>query len=121
MKTKVFLVPLAFVLAFAASTLWSGQIGEPQQPGQQPGAISGAQTQTAAGELARVEEDKKSFWIKAADGTEMEFKYNDQTQVTGAADSPEALAGKDGSRVSVQFSKMGADNVASRIEVLPRQ
>jgi hypothetical protein len=120
MKTNVFLAPLVLVLAFAIPALWSGQVGE-QQPGQQPGRTSGAQTQTAAGELARVDEDNKSFWIKAADGTEMEFKYNDQTQVTGAADSPEALAGKDGSRVSVQFSKMGADNMASRIEVLPRQ
>jgi hypothetical protein len=50
----------------------------------------------------------------------MEFKYNDSTQVTGAANNPEGLATMSGARVTVQFSKLAGSNVAARVEVLPR-
>jgi hypothetical protein len=110
MKMRLFLVPL-LVTSFAfALSLWSSQAG--REPSQEP------ILQTAAGELSKVDPESQSLWIKAADGSEMQFKYTDNTQVTGAADSAEGLANKNGSRVSVQFSKVGDANVAAKIEVL---
>jgi len=118
MRIRVFLAPLAFALLFAVPQgIWSGPAGQgrEQAPTQAAPIL-----ERAAGELSRVEPGTQSLWIKAADGSEMEFKYTNNTKVTGAADSTEGLANMHGSRVSVQFSKLDGANVAAHIEVLPR-
>ena len=120
MRIKVFLAPLVLALLFSVPPNLSGA-----QAGSAPGASQAPRQanpilQTAAGELAKVDPGSMSLWIKAADGKEMQFKYTDSTQVTGAADSPAGLASKGGSRVSVTFQKVGDANITSKIEVLPR-
>lgn len=117
MRMKLFLVPMVLVLFASPASLWSSQAA--QEPGKAPGQAAPI-LQTAAGELSRVAPESHSFWIKTADGSEMQFKYNDATEVTGAADSSEGLAKMSGNRVSVQFQKVAGENVAAKIEVLPR-
>ena len=121
---KLFLVPMVLALLASPGSLWSAQAAqEPAQAAaaQEPAPEKAAPVlQTAAGELTRVDAGSKSFWIKTADGMEMQFKYTDATEVTGATDSPEGLAMLSGSRVSVQFEKVAAENIAAKIEVLPR-
>lgn len=117
MRIKLFLVPLVLAMCATPASLWSGQAA--QEPGQAPGQASPA-LQTAAGELSRVAPESKAFWIKAVDGSEMQFKYTDATEVTGEADSAEGLANRSGNRVSVQFHELAGEKVAAKIEVLPR-
>ena len=118
---KLFLVPMVLALLASPGSLWSAQAA--QEPAQAPAAQEPEKAapvlQTAAGELTRVDAGSKSFWIKAADGMEMQFKYTDATEVTGATDSPEGLAKMSGNRVSVQFHKLAGENIAAKIEVLP--
>jgi len=117
MTMKLFLVPMALALFASPVSLWSGQAG--QDPGQAPGQAAPI-LQTAAGELSRVAPESQSFWLKAADGSEMQFKYSDATEVSGEADSTEGLANQNGSRISVQFQMLAGENIAAKIEVLPR-
>ena len=120
MRIKVFLAPLALALLFAVpESLWSGQAGQGPGASQAPKQASPI-LQTAVGELARVDPGSKSLWMKAADGTEMQFKYTDITQVKGATDSSEGLAKMSGNRVSIQFQRVAGENIAAKIEVLPR-
>ena len=118
MSKKLFLAPLALALLATPGSLWSVQAG--YEPGQAAPTQAPAALQTAAGELSRVDPGSQSFWIKTADGSEMEFKYTDTTEVAGAADSAEGLASMSGNRVNIQFEKVAGDNIASQIEVLPR-
>jgi len=118
MRIRMFLAPLVVLaLSFSVSPILSAQA--PPAPGASQ-APRQAYAQTAAGELSKVDPASMSLWVKAADGKEIQFKYTNSTEVTGAADSPAGLANKGGSRVSVTFQKSGDDNVASKIEVLPR-
>lgn len=117
MRMKLFLVPMVLALFATPASLWSGQAA--QEPSQAPGQASPT-LQTAAGELSRVAPESKAFWIKAADGSEMQFKYTDATEVTGEADSAEGLANMSGNRVRVQFQELAGEKLAAKIEVLPR-
>jgi hypothetical protein len=122
--TKVF---LALALFFAVPGALLSQTPGSQAPGQpgqaapvEPPTSAAPVLQTAAGELSKVDAEAKSFWLKAADGTEMEFKYNESTQVSGAANNAEGLGAMSGARVTVQFARLAGSNVAAKIEVLPR-
>jgi hypothetical protein len=74
--------------------------------------------QIAEGELVKVDAAAKSLWVKTAKG-EMEFKYNDQTQISGAEGGVEGLATQSGAPVKVHFD--AATKTASRIEVGKRK
>jgi hypothetical protein len=115
MRTTVLMLSLVMTL-FAASNSWSSQQEQPAKEAAQAPATH----QTAKGELSRVDAASKSFWIKAADGSEMEFKYDDKTEVTGAAKNAEGLAGTSGSKVAVEFEKAEGANKALKIEVMSR-
>ena len=117
MKMKLLLAPLALALVTFPGSLWSGQASQEQK---QAPVQANATLQTAVGELSRVAPESNSFWLKTADGTEMQFKYNDATEVKGETDSTEGLANMSGNKVSVQFQKLAGENIAAQIEVLPR-
>jgi hypothetical protein len=76
-----------------------------------------AETKTAQGELARVDAEKHMFWIKDADDKEMQFSYNDDTEVTGEAKNVEGLSTEAGSRVSVEYRTEGTTAVATKITI----
>jgi len=70
------------------------------------------------GELSKVDAASKSLWVKTDKG-EMEFKYNDQTQISGAEGGAEGLATQSGAPVKVHFD--AASKTATRIEVGKRK
>jgi hypothetical protein len=73
------------------------------------------------GDLVKVDGDAKLLVAKVADGSEVEFKYNDQTEITGAKDGAAGLATTKNARVRITFmedAKTKAKN-ATKIEVLP--
>ena len=70
------------------------------------------------GELSKVDPASKTLWVKTDKG-EMEFKYNDQTQISGAEGGAEGLATQSGAPVKVHFD--AASKTATRIEVGKRK
>jgi hypothetical protein len=71
----------------------------------------------ARGELVRVDTDASILTIKAADGTETEFKYTDQTEVTGVEESVAGLATEAGAQVTVHYMEEAGVKTATRIDV----
>jgi hypothetical protein len=70
------------------------------------------------GELSKVDPASKTLWVKTAEG-EMEFRYNDQTQISGAEGGAEGLATQSGAPVKVHFD--AASKTATRIEIGKRK
>jgi len=76
---------------------------------------------TAQGQLVRVDTRANTIEIKTASGTEMQFKYTDQTRVSGASEGVSGLATMAGAEVTVQYTKQGTDNIATAIAVSPKK
>ena len=74
--------------------------------------------QIFAGELVKVDATAKTLSVKSSEGQEMEFRYNDQTLISGAEGGVEGLATKSGTPVSIHFDT--ATRTASKIEVRQR-
>jgi carbon monoxide dehydrogenase subunit G len=75
---------------------------------------------TAQGELVEVDAKASTLSVKTATA-DMKFTYNEQTKVTGAQKGVAGLATMAGSQVTVQYHKEGAANIATSIEVRPKQ
>lgn len=122
-------VAFALALAMGVAQVVSAQDPappSPQPPQEQPIPEQQAPAeemakQTARGELARVDSETKVLTVKTADGSEMEFSYNDQTEVTGAQEGVAGLATASGSQVVVEYESDGTTNTATKIEVQPSQ
>jgi hypothetical protein len=76
---------------------------------------------TYNGDLIRVSIDSHIFAVKGSDQKEWEFTYNDKTEVTGAMETVEGLAGKTGTPVTVHYKKEGDKYIATKIEVHQHQ
>jgi hypothetical protein len=96
---------------------------EKTQPDQAEKAAPMAQApetpQIFEGELMKVDATAKTLSVKNSEGREMEFRYNDQTLISGADGGVEGLASKSGTPVSVHFDT--ATRTAAKIEVRQRQ
>jgi hypothetical protein len=77
-----------------------------------------AQTQTASGELVKVDAKDSMLTVKTATG-EVSIKYDDSTKVSGASRNTAGLATMSGSQVTIRYRKDGATNLATSIEVKP--
>jgi len=71
------------------------------------------------GELMKVDATARTLSVKSSEGQETEFRYNDQTLISGAEGGVEGLATKSGTPVSVHFDS--ATRTATKIEVKQRQ
>ena len=96
---------------------------EKTQPDQAEKAAPMAQAQEPPqifdGELLKVDATAKTLSVKNSEGQEIEFRYNDQTLISGADGGVEGLATKSGTPVSVHFDT--ATRTAAKIEVRQRQ
>lgn len=96
---------------------------EKAQPDQAEKAVPMAQTQESPqifeGELMKVDATAKTLSVKNSQGQEIEFRYSDQTLISGADGGVEGLATKSGTPVSVHFDT--ATRTAAKIEVRQRQ
>jgi len=96
---------------------------EKTQPDQAERAVPMAQAQETPqifdGELLKVDATAKTLSVKNPEGQEMEFRYNDQTLISGADGGVEGLATKSGTPVSVHFDT--TTRTAAKIEVRQRQ
>ena len=108
------LIAVAAFVTLAGAGLASAQS---QSPRQDPSTPSERPRETmVSGELMRVNPDTKMFSVKAATG-EIQFKYSDQTVVTGAQKTVAGLATMSGEQVTVSYRSEGGSNIATKIEV----
>jgi hypothetical protein len=81
-------------------------------------ALAQGQEKASIVQLSKVDAASKTLWVKTDKG-EMEFKYNDQTQISGAEGGAEGLATQSGAPVKVHFD--AASKTATKIEVAAKK
>jgi hypothetical protein len=130
MKLKGVLTVAAFV-ALAGAAIASAQTAP--RPGPAAPTLQGPATQdppasqgpspserrreaTLSGELTRVTPDTKMFTVKNATG-EIQFRYSDQTVITGAQKTVAGLATMSGEQVMVTYRVDNGTKLATKIEV----
>jgi hypothetical protein len=69
------------------------------------------------GELLSVDAVAKTLSIRTAEKTDMQFRYTEHTEVTGAQEGRAGLATMTHALVTVHFTREGPVNVATKIEV----
>ena len=67
----------------------------------------------------KVDATAKTLTVKGSEEREMEFRYNDQTLISGANGGVEGLATKSGTPASVHFDT--ATRTATTIDIRQRQ
>jgi hypothetical protein len=114
---RLFVVLTTLVLTIGTASFAAAQPPpEPAAPPQQEQAELRAE-----GELLRVDTEAKTLTIRTSDGSEMEFSYNEATDVAGAQEETAGLATETGSHVTVYFEQQGNARIATRIEVSARR
>jgi len=83
-----------------------------QESGQQA-----QETRWVQGELIGVDTDTQTLTVRTSAETELEFRYTDETEVTGAQEGMAGLATIDGSTVTVYYVTDGDRHTAVKIEV----
>ncbi len=111
--STLFAIVAASTLGFGASQALASQ-QQAAPPAQERPAARAAQAQ---GELVKVDADAKMITIKNAEGAELQFAFNDKTEVVGAQDGVAGLATKAGTKVTVEYTEEGGAKTAARIAV----
>ena len=88
-------------------------------PGQEP-APSQQQLQVQ-GQLMAVDTEAMTITVNIAEGQSVQFRYTDETEVSGAQDSIAGLATAANAMVTVTFTEEGETRTATRIEVQAAQ
>ena len=120
MKTSILGVVSLFILLITGCGETQKQTST-EKPQPDPAAM--AQTQETPeifeGELIKVDATARTLSVRNSQGLENEFRYTDQTLISGADGGVEGLASKSGTPVSVHFDT--ATRTAAKIEVRQRQ
>jgi hypothetical protein len=104
----------AFIVITAAALMLSALPALAQQSAQPQAAM-------AQGQLQKVDATAKILVIRTAQGAQMEFRFTEETKVTGAEGEVAGLATKAGSDVTVKYIQQEKANVATEIHVLPKK
>jgi hypothetical protein len=120
MKTTTALMALAFA-AFVAGPAAAQDPAVPQDKAavQEKAPEKAAKTQTAMGELVKVDSEKMTLSVRQADGAELTFSYNDQTEISGEQKNAQGLATAEGSKVVVHYTATDTAKTATKIEIKP--
>ncbi len=93
--------------------------GSPQAAPVQEKAQDKAKTQTATGELVKVDSEKMTLSVRQADGAELTISYNAQTEISGEQKNAQGLAAAEGSKVVVHYTATDSAKTATKIKVEP--
>jgi hypothetical protein len=94
---------------------------EDYSPAPEADAEQMIQEQSVSGELTSVDHDNQTLMVTTAEGLELEFSYDDQTEFIGAQDTIEGLSTSAGSQVEVFYREDAGRNLATRIHVQPSE
>lgn len=117
--TNTALIAFAFTAFVAAAPAMAQEPAIPQQDKAAPvqEKADKAKTQTAMGELVKVDAEKMTLSVRQADGAELTFSYNDTTEISGDQKTAQGLATAEGSRVTVHYTSTDTAKIATKIEV----
>jgi hypothetical protein len=101
------------LLAFGVVVLL---VAQPLVYGQ--GQAPAAEQKVFEGQLTKVDATAKAISVKGANGPEMQFMYDDHTQVVGPEKDIQGLAGKTGAPLKVSYRQEKGVNLATRIEIV---
>lgn len=76
---------------------------------------------TLQGELISVNPDSHTFIVRDSQQNKVEFTYSEQTEISGASENIEGLAGDEGHTVTVYYTTEGSKKMATKVEVRPMQ
>lgn len=115
--TRMMIPAVAFSVVIGASSLAAQEPAAPAPAQQeQPAAALSAE-----GELLRVDLDNKVLAIRSADtNQEQQFKFTDETEITGEQRNAEGLATMTGTKVKVEYKAEGQTAVATKIDIQAR-
>jgi hypothetical protein len=88
-----------------------------QFPAPEAGTEQMDQDQSVIGELSSVDHDNQTLMVTTAEGLELEFSYDDQTEFIGFEDTVEGLSTNAGSQIEVFYREEAGQNLATRIQV----
>jgi uncharacterized protein YdeI (BOF family) len=108
---NVYRVLLVLVVFAFASHAFAAQNAVPKAPAAQ-------QEKAFQGTLVKVDSDAKTLTAKDANNKDMVFHYTDKTEVVGAENTIQGLAGKSGTKVNISYSVEKGANTATRIEIM---
>ena len=97
----------------------AGQPPSPSTPAS-PSSPALGQSQagtTAMGELTDVDAKNKTLTLKTTAGSEMKFKYDDSTKITGSQKDAAGLATSTGRQVTINYKRDGQSNMITSIDV----
>lgn len=75
------------------------------------------QLQMAEGELRSVDPETGALTILTPRGEELDFKYDEWTEISGSQETVEGLSTHGGAQIQVHYVEDGADRLALRIEI----
>jgi hypothetical protein len=108
---------LGVALVAGALLAWTPLVAAAGQAPAARAAQAGQQTtSTVSGELISVDAKANTIAVKTSSGN-MEFRYDNQTRITGSQSGPAGLATMTGAAVTVQYRKEGSTNLATSIAV----
>jgi len=79
------------------------------------------QEKSVMGDLKRIDSDAKKLIVTTSEGSDMEFLYDDQTEIVGAQGTIEGLAASTGTKVKVFYKEDNGQNKATRVKVKDAQ
>ena len=106
----------AIVMALTCHGCASDQ--QPQARGKEASPAASQGPMIFQGSLVQVDSDAKTLVVKSAEEKEMQFTYTDATEIVGAENSAQGLAGKSGESVKVSYTVDQGVNHANRVEIL---
>jgi hypothetical protein len=104
------------------SRVRAGREGEPEtyqpRPSPQQPVIAPEPHSDVKGELMRVDLKNNTIMVRAQNGMEQTFKFNDQTMVQGLEkQGVRSLIGKEGSEITVSWKEEAGAKMATMIDV----
>jgi hypothetical protein len=103
---------LGVVIGVLALVAGSSAAAEPVVP---------AETAAVVGQLLHVDLEARTIVVRASDGADWQFTYDEHTQVAGAREGVAGLAAEPDAQVTVTYTERSQTKVATRIEVHPRR
>ena len=110
---------IVMVIALTCHACSSSQ--QPQVRKEEASPKASPSAMVFQGSLVQVDPDAKTLVVKSAEEKEMQFTYTDATEIVGAENTTQGLAGKSGESVKVTYTVDQGVNHANRVEILPHQ
>jgi hypothetical protein len=86
-----------------------------------PAAERAQPLEPVTGEILAVDDKARTIVVKATADTEMKFSYSEETEIVGGEKGAQGLATSAGTIATITYGVHGTTNVATKIEVKPKQ